>query len=187
MSFGSFNNAAKINRHVIALWSRVLAAVPDGDLLLKWRSFSDPVLQARTRAEFAGHGIDPARLTFEGHCAHEDMLHRYRDVDVALDPFPFSGGLTSCEALWMGVPVVTLPGPRPVSRQTHAILRTIGHPEWSVASAEAYVETAAALASDPAGRAQIRNRLRADMSSSPLCDARRFAANLEAVYRALKG
>jgi len=185
VTFGSFNNAAKINRHVIALWSQVLAAVADSRLVLKWRSFADPVLQARLRSAFAAQGVAAERIRFDGHTPHEDMLRQYAEVDIALDPFPFSGGLTSCEALWMGVPVMTLPGPRPVSRQTHAILNTIGHAEWSFASPAGFVETAAALARDRAGLAAARRRLRQDMQASPLCDARGFAANLEAVFRTL--
>ncbi len=186
VTFGSFNNAAKINRHVIALWSQVLNAVADSTLLLKWRSFTDPLLQARLRSAFSAHGIDPDRIRFDGHTLHEDMLRQYAEIDIALDPFPFSGGLTSCEALWMGVPVMTLPGPRPVSRQTHAILKTIGHADWSMASAAAFLETTVALAQDEDGLAVARSHLRQDMQASPLCDAKQFAADLEAVFHKLK-
>ena len=184
-TFGSFNNAAKINNDVLALWAQVLAAVPDSNLLLKWRSYVDPILQGRTRFEFARHGIDPQRIKFDGKTEHRDMLSQYSQIDIALDPFPFSGGLTSCEALWMGVPVVTLPGTRPVSRQTHSILRTIGRSEFSASTPSDYVETAASLARDKDRLVTIRRSLRSEMSNSSLCDAKGFASRLEAIFRDL--
>ncbi len=113
VTFGSFNNAAKINRHAIALRSQVLNAVADSTLLLKWRSFTDPLLQDRLRSAFGAHGINPARIRFDDHTPHEDMLRQYAEIDIALDPFPFSSGLTSCEAFWIGVPVMTLPARDP--------------------------------------------------------------------------
>ena len=180
--FASFNNPAKLNAEVAALWARVLAAVPGSVLLLKWRGLSDPILQARLRALFGAAG---GRLRFAEASPHAAMLDEYGDVDVALDPFPFTGALTTCEALWMGVPVVTLPGARPVSRQSHAILRRIGCGEWSCASPEEYVAVAARLAQDRAGRARLREGLRAAMAGSALCDHRGFAAGLEAAYRDL--
>src|SRR5271165_1122518 len=184
-TFGSFNNAAKNNNDVLALWAQVLAAVPDSNLLLKWRSYVDPILQGRTRFEFARYGIDPQRIKFDGKTAHCDMLSQYSQIDIALDPFPFSGGLTSCEALWMGVPVVTLPGTRPVSRQTHSILGTIGRSEFSASTPSDYVETAASLAGDKDRLVTIRRSLRAEMSNSSLCDAKGFAGRLETIFRDL--
>ena len=184
-TFGSFNNAAKNNNDVLALWAQVLAAVPDSNLLLKWRSYVDPILQGRTRFEFARYGIDPQRIKFDGKTAHCDMLSQYSQIDIALDPFPFSGGLTSCEALWMGVPVVTLPGTRPVSRQTHSILRTIGRSEFSASTPPNYVETAASLAGDKDRLVTVRRSLRPEMSHSSLCDAKGFASQLEATFRGL--
>ena len=180
--FASFNNPAKLNEAVAALWARVLAAVPGSVLLLKWRGMGDPMLQARLRALFGAAGD---RLRFAEASPHAAMLEDYGTVDVALDPFPFSGALTTCEALWMGVPVVTLPGARPVSRQSHAILRRIGFADWSCASAEDYVAVAARLAQDSAGRARLRSGLRAAMAGSALCDHRGFAAGLEAAYRGI--
>jgi predicted O-linked N-acetylglucosamine transferase (SPINDLY family) len=185
VTFASFNNSAKLNDAVIALWARVLAAVPHSRLLLKWRSLADPVLQARIRHNFARHGIDGERIRFDGATEHADMLRQYGDADIALDPFPFCGGQTSCEALWMGVPVVTLAGSRPFSRQTHAILRAIGRAEWSAGSADDYVEIAARLAGDPIGLGRIRRGLRQQMLASALCDAPGFARSLERVYRKL--
>jgi protein O-GlcNAc transferase len=184
-TFASFNNSAKLNASVIELWSRVLTAVPDSRLLLKWRSLADPILQARIRRHFAGHGIDGVRIELEGASEHAEMLRRYRSVDIGLDPFPFCGGLTSCEALWMGVPVVTLAGSRPFSLQTHAVLHTIGRPGWSACSADDYVKIAARLAGDPVELGRIRRSLRKQMLASPLCDGSGLARSLERVYRDL--
>ena len=183
--FASFNNSAKLNQAVIDLWSRVLAAVPNSRLLLKWRSLSDPILQARICRDFERRAIQAKRIEFEGRSEHADMLRRYCGVDVALDPFPFSGGLTSCEALWMGVPVVTLAGSRPFSRQTHAVLHAIGRPEWSAGSAGEYVEIAARLVGNPVELGGIRRNLRQQMLTSPLCDGPSLARYLESTYREL--
>jgi predicted O-linked N-acetylglucosamine transferase (SPINDLY family) len=185
VTFGSFNNTAKINTRVIALWAQLLERLPQSDLLLKWRSYADPTLQARTRNAFERLGIDPLRIVFAGATPHAAMLAEYSRVDIALDPFPFSGGLTSCEALWMGLPVLTLPGSRPVSRQTHSILRCIGRNEFSLETPEQFIETAVGLARDVDRLVAIRKGLRSEMASSPLCDARGCAASLEAVYRDL--
>jgi predicted O-linked N-acetylglucosamine transferase (SPINDLY family) len=183
VTFASFNNTAKLNDSVIALWSRVLLTVPDSRLLLKWRSLADPVLRARISRDFGRHGVDAGRIQFDGATQHADMLRQYSDVDVALDPFPFCGGLTSCEALWMGVPIVTLVGPQPFSRQTHAILHAIGRPEWSAGNADEYVETAARLAGDPVALDQLRRDLRRQIVGSGFCDGSRFARGLERIYR----
>jgi protein O-GlcNAc transferase len=183
VTFASFNNTGKLNDQVIALWSRVLAAAPDSRLLLKWRSLSDAPLQAAIRERFTGHKIDGARIDFAGYSPHIDTLRQYAEVDIALDPFPFCGGLTSCEALWMGVPVVTLPGTRPLSRQTHAVLQVIEHGDWSARSADEYVGIAVRLAANPGELAAIRHMLRPQMQASPLCDAATFARGLERAYR----
>jgi protein O-GlcNAc transferase len=182
-TFASFNNSAKLNASVIALWSRVLAAAPNSRLLLKWRGLADPLIQARFRRHFARHGISGERVELDGKSEHADMLRQYGGVDIALDPFPFSGGLTSCEALWMGVPVVTLAGARPFSRQTHAVLQAIGRPEWSAGSPDAYVELAVRLAGDPMELGHIRRDLRRQMRASSICDGPGLARILEAVYR----
>jgi predicted O-linked N-acetylglucosamine transferase (SPINDLY family) len=170
---------------VIALWSRVLGAVPGSRLVLKWKSLADAAECARLRQAFAAHGIDPARLDLRGRSPHAEMLAEYGDVDIALDPFPFCGGLTSCEALWMGVPIVTLPGSRAVSRQTLGFLSPIGLAELSAETAERYVTIAAGLAGDRDRLAALRAGLRERMAASPLCDGAAFARGLEAAFRAM--
>ena len=178
--FGSFNNLSKVGPAVRSLWAGILREAPESRLVLKWSTLADPALRAALSREFAEAGIDPARLDLRGPSAHRDMLAEYGDIDVALDPFPFGGGLTSCEALWMGVPVVTLPGGNPASRQTQGFLRAIGREEWVAGSAEDYVRIAAGLAAD-----RRDHGLRPAMAASPLCDGPGFTRALEQAYRDL--
>ena len=185
ITFGSFNNLSKVGPSVRARWADILRDVPESRLVLKWSTLADPALRAALGAEFAEAGIDPARLDLRGPSAHRDMLADYGDIDIALDPSPFSGGVTSCEALWMGVPVVTLPGGNPASRQTFGFLRAIGHEEWVAKSPEEYRRIAAELASDRARLAGLRRSLRPAMAASPLCDGPGFTRALEEVYRSL--
>jgi protein O-GlcNAc transferase len=113
------------------------------------------------------------------------MLVEYGDIDIALDPFPFCGGLTSCEALWMGVPVVTLPGDRPASRQTLGFLTTLGLTKLAASSEADYIRIAAELAADPARLTELRQSLRPAMAASPLTDGRLFTPTLEAAFRTM--
>jgi predicted O-linked N-acetylglucosamine transferase (SPINDLY family) len=185
VTFGSFNNLSKMTSDVVALWSAVLGAVPGSRLVLKWKSLADAAECERLRRAFAAHGIAPDRLDLRGRSPHPEMLGEYGDVDIALDPFPFCGGLTSCEALWMGVPIVTLPGSRAVSRQTLGFLAQIGLPELAADTRERYVASAAAFAGDLDRLAALRADLRARMAASPLCDGVQFARSLEASYRTM--
>jgi len=185
VSFGSFNNLSKVTPAVIALWSRVLAAVPGSRLVLKWKSLADAAECERLRQAFAAHGVDPGRLDLRGRSPHPEMLAEYGDVDIALDPFPFCGGLTSCEALWMGVPVVTLPGTRPVSRQTLSMLTQLDLTDLAARDEDDYVAIAVRLAADGARRAALRADLRDRFAASPLGDGPRFARALEAALRDL--
>jgi protein O-GlcNAc transferase len=185
VTFGSFNNISKVTPSVIELWAAVLRAVPDSRLILKWRSLADAAECARLRQAFGAHAVAPERLELRGGTPHVAMLGEYGEVDIGLDPFPFCGGLTSCEALWMGVPIVTLPGTRPVSRQTFGFLSQLGLGELAAPSAERYVAIAAELAGDLDRLAALRAGLRARMAASSLCDGPRFARGLEAAYRAM--
>ena len=184
-TFGSFNNLAKISKEVIDLWAEVLRATPGSRLILKWSSLGDESVRSRIAAAFAAAGATPDRLELRGFSAHGDMLAQYADIDVALDPFPFGGGLTSCEALWMGVPIVTLAGDRPAGRETAGFLALVGRDDCVAASRADYVAIAAGLAADPARLADRRRSARARMARSPLCDGAAFASALEAAYRAM--
>jgi predicted O-linked N-acetylglucosamine transferase (SPINDLY family) len=184
-TFGSFNNIAKLAPPVVALWTRILRAVPDARLVLKWSTLALESERRRVSGMFAAAGIDPARLDLRGFSPHAAMLAEYADIDVALDPFPFSGGLTSCEALWMGVPVLTLPGERPVSRQTLALLSAAGLHDLVAASPDDYVTRARELVRNPDRLALRRREIRPRLAASPLLDHPGFARRLEEAYRAM--
>lgn len=179
ITFGCFNNTAKFNAGVFDAWARVLQAVPDARLILKWRTFNDVAFRQQVTDAFVDRGIAADRIELRGPSFHADLLKEYADIDIALDPFPFTGGLTSCEALWMGVPVVTWPQTRVVSRQTHAFLHQIGLPELSAKDADDYVRIAVELANDRERLAQLRATLRERMRASPLMDVAGFTRQLE--------
>jgi protein O-GlcNAc transferase len=183
VTFGSFNNLTKVSRNVIQLWCEVLRAVPDSRLLLKWRTLSGKRERERILRQFVDAGLAPERLELRGAVPYGELLQEYGDVDIALDPFPFSGGLTSCDALWQGVPIITLPRGRPCSRQTLGFLTALGLDEFAADSRDGYVRIARELAGSPERLARLRAEIRPRMAASALCDTRRFARDLEAVYR----
>lgn len=183
VTFGSFNAIHKMLPDVVSLWSRVLLAVPGSRLLLKSKSFKDELVVDDFNDRFANHGITRDRIELRLPSPHAEMLAEYGDMDISLDTFPYNGGATTCESLWMGVPVVTLAGRTPIGRQTKAYLQTIGHPEWVAQTPDEFVEIAQRLAADSKTLALIRSRLRLEMSESPVCDGKRFAHNLEATFR----
>lgn len=182
ITFGCFNNTAKLNPVVYALWARILTAVPDSCLVLKWRTLQDDELCQSVRQIFASHGIASDRLELRGASFHVDMLKEYADIDIALDPFPFTGGLTSCEALWMGVPVVTWPQSRVVSRQTYGYLFSIGLQEFAAKDAEEYVSIAVSLASNRERLTTIRKTIRTRMQESSLMNVAVFTRQLEQTF-----
>ena len=186
VTFGSVNNTAKINGQVIALWARVLAAVPESRLLLKWRTLVSPALCDELARLFLAHGVARERIEFRPGSPQLEVLRQYGDIDIALDPFPFTGGYTSCEALWMGVPVLTMPLERPASRHTLSLIGSLGRAdwleEWVAADAEDYVAKAKRLAGDLDHLARIRSELRPAMRASPLMDAAGFTRDLENLF-----
>lgn len=183
VTFGCFNNRAKLNPDVFDVWAKVLASVPGSRLLLKSALYADKTIRREITAAFVLSGIQPERLLFEGASPIAAMFDAYGRVDIALDPFPFAGGATTAQALWMGVPVVTLSGQTWPGRQGASLLHAAGFPEWVAPDIAGYVETARRLAADRPGLAALRGRLRETIAASPLCDAGRFAANLQAAYR----
>jgi predicted O-linked N-acetylglucosamine transferase (SPINDLY family) len=185
VTFGSFNNPAKVTAPVTALWAQVLRAVPGSRLVLQYRGWNDPPTGQRLRDAFAAAGVDPQRLTLRGWEVHAQLLPRYQEIDIALDTFPYSGGLTTCEALWMGVPVVTWPGKTFAGRHSLSHLSNVGLTETIARTPAEYVEIAAGLAHDLPRLARLRAELRPRMAASPLCDGPRFARNLEAALRAV--
>jgi predicted O-linked N-acetylglucosamine transferase (SPINDLY family) len=183
ITFGSFSNPAKITPQVVALWARVLQRVPGSRLLLKYRGLDDEGTRRRFEALFAEQGIDGRRLGFSGWSSYGEMLDEYQQVDVALDPFPFSGSATTCEALWMGVPVITLPGETFASRHSLSHLTNSDQAETIARDEEQYVELAAGLAGDIPRLAAMRAGLRRQVAGSRLCDGPRFAGELMGLLR----
>jgi predicted O-linked N-acetylglucosamine transferase (SPINDLY family) len=183
ITFGCFNNIAKITPRVIATWSAILHRVPGSRLVLKAHQFSDTLTAERFLAGFAAHGIAQARIELRGPSPHRAFIGEYNNIDIVLDPFPYSGGLTTCEALWMGVPTVTVPGETFSSRHSMSHLSNARLADWVAPDLAAYVELAVAKACDIDGLAALRARLRARVKASPLCDAPRFGRNLGAALR----
>jgi predicted O-linked N-acetylglucosamine transferase (SPINDLY family) len=181
ITFGSFNNTLKYNPAVYQLWSKILLAIPTSKLILKWRTFNDPEFRSFVLEQFKSFGVDATRIELRGPSFHLYMLAEYQDIDIALDPFPFSGGVTSCEALYMGVPVITWPQNRVVSRQTKAFLSSIAYAQWAVDSAEEYVQRALELAGDVDALCGVRDALRMKMIASPLMQKKDFTRSLEEV------
>ena len=178
ITFGCFQALAKLNDEVAALWSAVLAAVPGSRLLIRRRGLAEPWLQGRVRQMFASAGIDPARIDLEPDTDHAGLLADYGRIDVALDPFPFCGGASTAEALWMGVPVVTLPGRAPASRQSLAMLSAMGETATIAAGPHDYVAAVERALSIGTTRADRR----AQLAASPLGDTLRLTGELEAMF-----
>ena len=181
ITFGSFNNFAKVGANTVAAWAEILKAVPDAKLMLKWSGLAQGGT-AWCRDRFAAQGIGSERLILVD--PSPDPYTPYRQLDIALDPLFANGGTTTCDALWMGVPVVTRYDQTPFSRVGLCHLTNIGLPELITATTEAYVATAVWLAQDRAALADVRRGLRGRFATSPLMDAPRYAANLERAYRA---
>jgi predicted O-linked N-acetylglucosamine transferase (SPINDLY family) len=183
VTFGSFNNLAKITPQVVTLWARILQRRPDARLVLKYFGLEDPPTAARLRQQFADHGLRADQLELWGGGSHEELLTCYNRIDVALDTFPYNGGLTTCEALWMGVPVVTWPGETFASRHSLTHLTSVGLTETIARDPDQYVALALGLVDDLPRLAALRAGLRERMARSPLCDGRRFADNLLRLLR----
>jgi predicted O-linked N-acetylglucosamine transferase (SPINDLY family) len=186
VTFGSFNNLAKVTPEVIETWARLLQGLPAARLLLKGWIFADAVLRRRMTDRFAALGVAAERIDLRplipGVAEH---LRLYREIDIGLDPFPYNGTTTTCEALWMGVPVVTLVGDRHAARVGVSLLARVGLERLAAGDVESYVATAVELARDVAALNEIRLGLRDRMRRSPLMDAPRFARDVEAAYRTM--
>lgn len=183
--FGCFNNPQKIGAEVIALWASIVRAVPGAKLRLKARQFLDAKAAQRTRERFVAAGLPADRLEIEGRRTFAEGFAEYSTIDVALDPFPYHGTTSTCEALWMATPVVTLPGTSCVSRVGASLLERVGLSELVARDPAHYRELAIRLVRDPPRLATLRRTLRDRMASSSLCDGPRFARQLEAAYREL--
>ncbi len=185
ITFGSFNNLAKLSSHTAALWARVVQSVPQSRLLLKTSQLADAAVCQAVRERFAGHGIEADRLVLEGPSPRADLLASYNRVDIALDPYPYGGGTTTAEALWMGAPVVTLRGGTWTGRVSESILSSVGLSDLVAGSQEAYVDLAATLAADQDRRTALHATLRSRLEASPFCDGEGFTRQLEDAWRAM--
>ncbi|WP_323846721.1 tetratricopeptide repeat protein [Microbulbifer magnicolonia] len=185
VTFGCFNNPSKLNDVVLGKWASIMHRVADSRLFLKGMQFDSEEFVERTRSTLERLGVERHRLILEGHSQHYQLLEAYNRVDIALDPWPYSGGLTTCEALLMGVPVITLPGPSFAGRHSATHLTNAGLPELVVDSWERYESLAIELASDLASLSRIRRGLRQQLKRSPVCDYKRFARHLGIALRAI--
>jgi predicted O-linked N-acetylglucosamine transferase (SPINDLY family) len=183
VTFGCFNNLAKITRPTIEVWAAILQRIPNAKMILKTHQLSDGSTAGVFRADFAALGIAGDRIELRGSSGHQAFMGEYGDVDIVLDPFPYSGGLTTCEALWMGVPTITLPGEIFASRHSASHLSNVGMGDWITESIQDYIETAIARAADLVALTELRARLRRQVSRSPLCNAPRFGRSLGAALR----
>jgi protein O-GlcNAc transferase len=183
--FGCFNNPAKLTRQGVATFARVLCAVEGSRMLLEYGAFDDPVLRARYQQWFLDEGIAAERLEIRGHAPLPKFLASFAEIDIALDPFPYSGETTALHTLWMGVPLVALEGTTLVQRLASRVLRVAGLSEWVARSEQEYVKIACELARSPAELARRRAGLRAELLASPLCDHGGVTRELEELYRQL--
>ena len=179
VTFGCLNNFCKVNEAVVTAWSKILARVAESRLLIL-----TPRGSHRERL-VAGLGVNPARVQFVEPCNTDQYLLHYRDIDLILDTFPYNGHTTSLDALWMGVPVLTLTGEVPVSRGGFSQLSNLGLTELATTSVEEYEQLAVALAADLPRLARLRETLRPRMQQSVLMDAPRFAHEIEHAYRTM--
>ena len=181
--FGCFNNLPKVSPQMLELWSILLGSVPGARIVLKAYGLAAESSRRALLARFASHGVAPDRVELRApQDSHARHLAAYQDIDVALDVFPYNGTTTTCEALWMGVPVVTLAGRTHLSRTGASLLTSAGLPELIALNTEQYVDIARRLAADAERRRSLRTTLRERLLASPLLDAAGFTRELEAAY-----
>jgi protein O-GlcNAc transferase len=186
LTFGSVNQVPKLSPPTIALWARLLGEFPEARLVLKAYNLGDPQVVALVRRRFAAAGVDPSRLAFVGALA--DPVEHFRavgEIDIALDPFPFNGGKSTCDALWMGVPVVTLAGSSLMGRIGASLLMRAGLPELVAPDEDAYLQIARDLGRDLDRLGELRHGLRSKLAASMLFDGVGHARDLESAYRRL--
>jgi predicted O-linked N-acetylglucosamine transferase (SPINDLY family) len=183
VTFACFNTLSKMNDAVVALWARVLHAVPGSRLQLVAPPDQQVHMQRVIAERYAAHGITADRLLVLGAGPRAAYLATYQQVDIALDPFPYTGGTTTAEALWMGVPVLTLAGKSFLSRQGVGLMMNAGMPEWIAENADDYVKRAVSHAGDLPRLAALRAGMRKRVLASPVFDAVRFAVHFEAALR----
>jgi protein O-GlcNAc transferase len=183
ITFGNFGNLIKVNDDVIDVWAQVLSGVPESKIFLKSKQLADKNIGDMIRNKFVTRGIGSDRLIFEGRSSRDNYLKAYNKIDIVLDTFPYPGGTTSNEALWMGVPILTLKGDRFLSRLGYSINTNADLPQWVAADKSEYVKKAVTFASDQKMLTEFRSEARARVLATPLFDQVRFARNFENMIR----
>lgn len=185
ITFGCFNNPTKINDELLGKWAEILKEVPSSRLFFKSKQYGAKLFTDRIVQKMKGWDVDEDRIIFEGEAPHDQLLDAYNKVDIALDPWPYSGGLSTIEALLMGVPVITLPGPTFAGRHAASHLINTGMGEFVADSWEEYKAMAISLAGDLNKLTEIRKGLRDKLETSPVCDGPRFGAHFGKALRAM--
>jgi predicted O-linked N-acetylglucosamine transferase (SPINDLY family) len=186
ITFGSFNALPKVTRKVVSVWASILTSVPNSRLIMKNKSFIDPATRQRYQSLFEEHAIDPDRIDLLGWVSGVNAhMALYGSVDIGLDTFPYNGTTTTCEALWMGVPVLTLQGMTHVERVGASLLSRLDLHDWIAGDPDQYVRKAVEHAQDTRELATLRKNLRDRMRASSLCDGRSFARDMEHAYRSI--
>lgn len=186
VTFGSFNTLAKMSPKVVELWARIVRKTEGSRLFLKAGPLADAGVRERVTKQFVDQGLDASRLVLEGRTPGQlGHLARYAEIDIALDPFPYNGTTTTCEALFMGVPVVALSGDRHAARVSASILRRIGLDSLAAETPKQYQQIATALAQSRPRLVEMRAGLRARLLGSTVCDGARYAREVEAAYRSM--
>jgi len=183
ITFGAFKNNCKINSHVMSLWAKILKANDNSRLLLRFAKGSDQNIRNHYLRQFEFLGINPNRIEIGGWLTYIEHLRQYENVDIGLDTFPFNGHTTTCDALWMGVPTISLFGESFASRLGLSLLKSVGLEFFAAETAEEYVAKATALAQNHQSLVKIRASMRERMLSSRLCNSKNFASGLENAYR----
>jgi predicted O-linked N-acetylglucosamine transferase (SPINDLY family) len=181
ITFGCLNNFAKVTLPTLQAWAKLLSAISNARLILHVPS---PEHSPHVHPIFQSAGVDASRLALKQTLPSKEYFALYNQIDIALDPFPFGGGTTTCDALWMGVPVVSLAGPTAVSRAGVSLLSNVGLPELVARSVDQYLQIATTLASDSPRLKDLRQSMRTRMQTSPLMDVNGFTRNIEGLYRA---
>ena len=182
ITFGYSGRSERLNYRVFKAWGRILSKLPQAQLILDYKAFADPKNQAYYKEFLQKHGVDTTRVQMRN---SENIFEGLADVDILLDSFPHSGGTMLFDALWMGVPAVTLASARPVGRIGTSLMTNLGLGDWVAQSEQEYEDKAVAFAQDIPALAKLRSTLRPRMQSSPVMDEKSFAKDVEAAYQGM--